>query len=275
MRLQHVIEAVFHRPWLITPSGHASITALIESKLEQAQSARQSGSRDGRGVDFFTGELIPGMTVAGGVAEIPIHGVIGQRVGMIEKSCGAVDVGDIEHELEQAEADPLVRAVLLNIDSPGGMVSGTPELADRISRSSKPVWSFSDGMVGSAAYWLAAATGGLFGTRGSEWGSIGVYVPWMDKSGLYAGMGIKVKVFSSGTYKGMGYPGTELTAEQELFLQSSVNEIADDFYSHVRGNRGNISDDVMQGQMFSAKNAKISGLIDGIVSSKAELLRMI
>lgn len=272
MRLQHVLEAVYHRPWLISPAGHASIVALIETKLERAMHGKVAAG-SGRGRDFFTDEPIPGMSINGGVAVIPVHGVIGQRLGVIEKSCGAVDVGDLADELDQAESDPSVRATVFDFDTPGGMVSGTPELADKIRAAKKPTYAFSDSQVGSAGYWLAASVKGIFSTRGAEWGSIGVYIPWRDTSGLYSNAGIKVKVFSSGTYKGMGHPGTSLTAEQEVYLQSTVNELADEFYTHVRSNRGKISDEDMQGQMFSAKKALSRGFIDGIVSSLSDVIR--
>lgn len=279
MRLQHVLEQVFHKPWLITPAGHATIATLIERKLTDNEvdgmMKIRSADTSLRGPDFFSGDPLPGMTITHGIAEIPVHGVIGQRMGQIEKSCGAVDVNDLVSELEQANADPTVRAILFNIDSPGGMVSGTAEAADAIAASPKPTYTFSDGSVASAAYWLAASTGGLFGTRGSEWGSIGVYIPWRDTSGLYEQAGIKVKVFSSGTYKGMGVPGTELTKEQEQYLQQTVNDLANEFYSHVRQNRGQIADGDMQGQMFSASRARRNGFLDGIVKSKLDLLWMI
>ena len=87
--------------------------------------------------------------------------------------------------------------------------------------------------------------------------------------------GIKIKVFSSGIYKGMGIPGTELTADQEDYLQNEVMELADEFYQHMRANLGEIPDDAMQGQMFRAPQAVALGFADDIVKSLDEVKKFL
>ena len=279
MRFQHILEAVFHRPWLITEAGYDTVAELfsgnIIEKLQVRAGELVKSAKSNRGNDFWTDEPIAGMIIESGIATIPVHGPIGQRVGLLGKSFGVVDVADLESEIVEAESDDSVRAIMFDIDSPGGMASGTPELADRIAASSKLTASFSDGQVGSAAYWLSSSTRFQLGTRGSQWGGIGMLAVFRDTTRMFDNAGIKVKVFSSGKYKGMGINGTPLTPEQQENLDSSVMDLAKDFYDHVRKKRGEIPDDVMQGQMFSAKNAVKNGLIDGIVSSRAEALSLI
>ena len=115
--------------------------------------------------------------------------------------------------------------------------------------------------------WLAAVCSGRFLSPSAQAGSIGVYCAYADMSERAKAMGIKVKVFSSGTFKGMGVPGTALTADQEQYLQDSVMELAQEFYVHIRANLGEIPDEAMQGQMFRAPEAVKLGFADDIVKS--------
>lgn len=221
------------------------------------------------------GQDLQGMEVDDGIARIPIVGVIGRGLDRYDKMFGAVDVADIEDDLDSAEQDPDVRAIMLYVDSPGGMVSGTPELADRILKCEKPIYTFTAGLTCSAMYWLASATDGIFATKSADIGSIGVYTSYADYSDYCKQMGIKVQVFSSGIYKGAGVPGTALTKEQKGMIQDRIMEIADMFYDHVRGTRGAIADEAMQGQTFKAAAAVDQGLIDMVVTNEQEARQLI
>ena len=83
--------------------------------------------------------------------------------------------------------------------------------------------------------------------------------------------GIKIKVFSSGIYKGMGVPGTSLTAEQETYLQDHVETLAQEFYDHIRACLGDVPDEAMQGQMLRAQEAVNIGFANDIVKSLDDL----
>lgn len=272
MRYQHIIEAVYHQPWLITASGHAAIRSLIESHLAQTATDVKA-QREGEGPCGEHVELDQ-MQIIDGIAHIPVGGVMGQRLSKFEKGSGAIDVNDIRHEIETAEASEEVRGIVFDIDSPGGMVGGTPELASRVKQIRKPKYAYVN-LAASAAYWFASATDGIFGTTTSEVGSIGVYIPWIDSTQWAAQRGIKVDLIKSGQYKGLGYPGTSLTPEQRNYLQDRVNTIYSMFSETVRANRGDIKSEHMQGQTFLASEALNIGLLDGIVESKADVVRMI
>lgn len=270
MRLQHIIEQVYCRPWLITEAGHAAIRGLLESKLAD------SFPREGE--DFWTGEKedLPGMEIKNGIATIPIQGVIAQKVSRVERSCGAVDVRDISKELAIAEAREDVTGIVLDIDSPGGTVGGTPELADEIAAAEKPVFAWTDSMMASAAYWLGASADQVYTSPTAEVGSIGVYMPWRDSSKMMEDRGIKTEIFRAGRYKGMGYPGTSLTDDQRKLLQAQVDDIYAMFTGHVNSKRqGGVSKEAMQGQSFMAKKALQENLVDGIMRSRSDVERML
>ncbi len=208
------------------------------------------------------------MEIRNGIAHIPVGGAIGKNLTPFDRGSGAVDVNDLAAELQQAEEDPAVRGILMHFDSPGGMVSGTPELARTVERVQKPIYSFTDGLLASAAYWIAAATDGIFATATANVGSIGVYVPFHDLTKRAEMQGIKVELIKTGKYKGMGYPGTALTEDQRAHLQERVEE-------HVRRHRSGVKADSMQGQTFLGAQALSRGLIDGLVENSEQTLQLV
>ncbi len=266
---------------LITPAGYNRIAQEFEhAKTRSLRTASPTISDDQaarEGKDYWSGQPIdlPQMEVVDGIARIPIMGPIGRGLDDYDKGYGATDVGDVEDDLDDAEDDETVRAILLDIDSPGGMVAGTPELADRITAVNKPIYAFSGGLICSAAYWLASACDGIFATRSADIGCIGVYSAFYDYSEMAKQMGIKVQVFSSGLYKGMGTRGTALSEKQAAFLQGRIMEIAGMFYDQVRNSRGDVADEDMQGQWFKGAAAADKGLIDQMVVDDEEVMELL
>lgn len=234
-------------------SQHATLSR------DQFKSKREGQAKSGQELD------VEDMELRGNCAIIPIGGPIGQGLGTFEKGAGAVDTDDIRSELDEAEDNDDVENIILNFDTPGGMVTGTPELGDRILQVEKPIYAFSRGQMCSAGYWLAASCDYIMATKSATIGCIGVCASFMDLSKMADMAGIKVKVFGSGDYKGMGTPGTSLTPQQELLMQARITDLANVFYDHVRAERGEISDADMQGQTFRGEAALKNGLIDDVM----------
>jgi signal peptide peptidase SppA len=275
MKYHEIIAALTEEPLLITPAAHSGIWKLFEQhrslSAEEFKVAREGVDMCGEAVELESMEIIDG------IAHIPISGPIGAKLGKFEKGAGMVDVADVLKELSEADAMPKreVRGIILDIDSPGGMVTGTPELAERIKAVSKPVFAFTSGGMCSAAYWVGAAADRVFATRSATVGSIGVYCPFMDSSEALKARGLKVEVFASGKYKGLGIPGTSLTDDHREFMQARVLEIAEMFYDHVKECRPDAQDEAMQGQVFMAPTALRNGLIDEMVADKDEVAAML
>jgi ClpP class serine protease len=121
--------------------------------------------------------LVPGRKrVEGGVAVIDITGMITPRASFLNMLFGGTDVQTIQRELDDALADSSIGKIVLNVDSPGGAVTGISELADQVykARSIKPIEAFVPGMAASAAYWIAAATSRITIADTASVGSIGV-----------------------------------------------------------------------------------------------------
>jgi signal peptide peptidase SppA len=266
MRFAHIVNEVWQRPWLITPQMHATIRQVVAARLAGHQASLE---------DLLEPDDAPDMVNDEGVAIIPVRGVILKGASKIEKACGAVGVEDISANLQAAAADDEVSGIMLDVDSPGGTVGGVPELGDLVAEISqvKPTMAYTDGLMASAAYWLAAGAQEIYAARSAEVGSIGVYVPWVDESAAFAAQGVKVDIIRNegADLKGMGYPGTALTPEQRQSMQDEVNALADEFHAHIESCRGKMEADTFRGQTFLAMEAKRRCLIDGVMSRSAAL----
>lgn len=267
MRFQRIIERVYCSPWLITAQGWESIHRLVAERVLKPAAERPTE-------DLF-GDPLPVMTIKGNTAIIPVAGVIGRKLGMFEKSCGAVDTMDIADDIKRAVANPGVRNIVLDVDSPGGCVGGVPELGTLIADCPKPVFAFANDCMCSAAYWISAGAKAIYATPSSDVGSIGVFIPWVDKSAAYEQMGLSVEIIKAGKFKGMGYPGTSLSTDQRDLLQASVDETYADFTSFVTKYRSKVTSDSMQGQSFKGSKAAEVGLVSGIVDDMDALLARI
>ena len=181
------------------------------------------------------------------------------------------EAGDLAKAVEEAAATS--RAVVLDLNSPGGVVDGVPEAAARIAAVGVPVVAHTAGMMCSAAYWLAAGANAITASTAAEVGSIGVYCPMVDYSAMCEKEGIKVELAKTGALKGAGFFGTPWTDEQKAHMQQMVDDIFEDFRGDVLKHRAGIPDEAMTGGAYMAKRAEGLGLVDA-VGSLEEAVRL-
>jgi len=215
------------------------------------------------------------LSVEDGVATVSISGPIIRKPDIFARVLmGATDSEEIGSAIQEAASRPDIKAVFLDIDSPGGTVAGTPELAAAVSAldKKKPVYAFSSGLMASAAYWIASQARAIYATPSAQVGSIGVVQAVVDRSAAINAAGIKVEVFSVGKYKAMGAPGTPLTDDQRELIQSNLAEIAAEFHDAVLSRGRAIPAEAMEGQTFSGKQAQRHNLA-GMVPDRAEAMR--
>jgi len=212
------------------------------------------------------------------VAVIDVAGVIGRKVSMLEKSSGVTDVNDIADALSAAEEDD-TDGIVMRFDTPGGTVSGVPELAMLMREvgESKPIVAYVDGMAASAGYWLASQSHAIVTTPSSVVGSVGVYMAMLDTSRAFEMQGVKMDVIKAGKYKGVGIQGTSLSEEQRALIQAEVDEIHAMFKGAVNIGRGGVADEYMQGQDFMGEKSVSIGMADqlGTLDDAVELVRVI
>ncbi len=242
---------------------------LVEPRILSDFAARCGGFTDA--LKELFGEP-PQARVESGLGILPITGILGQGLMPIEKMFGATDTLDLSATLNAFAADPGVRAVLLEVDSPGGTATGIPELAEEIAAFPKPTIAFTAGEACSAAYWLASQADEFVCTKSATVGSIGVYLALLDSSVAHAQAGLSVDLIKAGAFKAAGFPGTSLSDEQRAMLQARVDQIHGMFMNAVTGKRSRVGAESMQGQSFYGVQAAERGLVTGIVPSRAAML---
>jgi len=216
----------------------------------------------------------PLLSVEDGIGIVAIEGPILRKPDLFARIFfGATSAEEIGEAIREASGREDVKAVLLNIDSPGGTVTGTPELAAAVANLNKrkPVYAFSSGLMCSAAYWVASQARAIYATPSAQVGSIGVVQAVIDNSAALDKAGIKVEVFSVGKYKAIGAPGTPLTDDQRELISSNLAEIARDFHAAVLAKGRAIPAEAMEGQTFSGKQAQRHNLA-GVVADRAEAM---
>ena len=200
----------------------------------------------------------PCLSVEDGVGIISIVGPMLRNPDIFDRIIlGACNTGELINAVQEATVRPDIEAIFLDIDSPGGSVNGTPELAQAVTEASKVkyVYAFSAGQMCSAAYWVASQADAIYSTPSARVGSIGVILPVVDSSAAFEQAGLKVEVFAAGKFKSAGTPGTSLTEDQREWLQSEVEETAADFRAAILSRGRKIPDEAMEGQTFSGRKA--------------------
>jgi len=203
------------------------------------------------------------------VAVIPIKGEItaeGCSASLFGSSACA-NAAEIKELLKSADRDNSIRAVVLDINSGGGSVVPSRELAYAVRAMKKPVVACIGESGASGAYYIASAADYIVADRDSMTGSIGVIMTLQHMYGLYDKLGINVTVIKSGRVKDIGSPYREMTDEEKAELTGMVNEIYEDFVSDVAKNRNlsveyvrNISD----GSIYLGRDALKLGLVDSL-----------
>ena len=215
------------------------------------------------------------LRVENGVAVVAIEGPILRKPDLFARAfMGATDSDEIGDAIREASERDDIKAVFLDIDSPGGTVAGTPELAAAVAslNERKPVYAFSSGLMASAAYWIASQARAIYATPSAQVGSIGVVQAFLDQSAALESAGLKVEVFSVGKYKAMGAPGSRLTDDQRELIQSNLEDIAADFHAAVLARGRSIPAEAMEGQTFSGRQAQRYNLA-GMVPDRQEAMR--
>lgn len=176
----------------------------------------------------------------------------------------------LAESVQLAAADRGIGAIVLAIDSPGGVITGVPEAADAIFavRGQKPLYAVAAGLMASAAYWLGSAADTVIASPSAYTGSIGVWTMHADLSKLLDEMGIKLSLISAGKYKVEGNWFEPLGDDARAALQADVDDCYDAFLTAVARHRGVTTNAVRtgygEGRVLSAARSKDAGLVDKV-----------
>lgn len=210
--------------------------------------------------------------------EIAVLSISGPLMKHRSSMGGGTSTVEARRELRALMRDPSVAAIVLQIDSPGGTVAGTMDLAQDIAAAAKqkPVIAYIEDLGASAAYWLASQATEVHANASALVGSIGTYGVVHDLSKAAEKAGVLVHVVRAGEFKGAGAPGTEITESQLAELQRTVNALNDHFLEGVAAGRRLTREQVTQladGRVHVAAAAKSLQLIDAVSDFDAVLSR--
>ena len=218
-----------------------------------------------------------GLQFQDGIAILPVLGTLVRRSSYIGAASGLTSYHDIEAMAEAAFADPMVRAVLLEIDSSGGEAGGVFDLAQRLralsQTSGKPLWAIADEAALSAAYAIAAAADRLWLTRTAEVGSIGVVAVHVDESVADAKAGLNYTFLHAGAHKVDGHPHAPLSAPVAADIQADIEQLHTQFIALVAGFRRLTPEAIRdtEARVYRGEAALQAGLADQI-GTRAEAI---
>lgn len=264
-----ITHAILAHSWALESNAFRLLLSAADRELPKMQARARDAARSPR---------------HGRTAVIPIRGLITAHPKALAEGIGWTISGPtIVNAIEGALEDSEVDAVVLDIDSPGGMVSGTFEAAESLSAmrdaATKPVVAVSSYMMASGAYWLAsAAAHEIVSAPTALTGSIGVLAIHEDASGRYEQMGVRLELVTAGRFKAEGNDTEPLSDDGRQFMQSQVDYAYGLFVSAVASARGATASEVMkgygQGRALTARAAETANLVDRVASIGATIARL-
>ncbi len=194
---------------------------------------------------------------------IPINGIIATSSSGLPFESSNANVDGILKELKRAKEDSSIKAVILDINSPGGTVVASKELANAVKNLNKPSVAVIREVGASGAYWIASSANEIIADELSITGSVGVISSYLQFDELMQKYGITYERLIAGKYKDLGTPYKNLTLEERNILQSKLDKIHEVFLNDVKKNR-KITDvnKISTGEFFLGLEAKDLGLID-------------
>jgi len=199
------------------------------------------------------------------LAVIPIEGAIVGSSGSSPFGGGTLNSQDIVKFIEAASEKDSVKAILLEINSPGGTVVASKEIVTAVKKVDKPVVAWIREIGTSGAYWVASASDFIIADEMSLTGSIGVISGYLEFSGLMEEYGVGYEELKAGKYKDMGNPYEKLSEEERKIIESKLDIIHDYFIEDVASNRNLSVGEVREfseGLYYLGIEAKELGLID-------------
>jgi len=259
-------------PWLIAPEKLSEIQEIYihhlrgEKNIPGAIGTMKSTKVNTEGYD-----------IQNGVAILSLAGLIFKDMNLLARILGGISSREVAQVFDQAFADSTVNSILLYIDSPGGSVEGTQELARQIfeARGQKPIIAYSDGAMNSAAYWIGSAADKVYISGDNvQVGSIGVVARHIDVSKADAMAGLKRTNIVAGRFKQIASEIEPLNELGKKTIQDAVDHVYAAFVGDVARFRKLSSVPVKDsetetipwadGKVFMGRNSIDIGLVDGI-----------
>lgn len=204
----------------------------------------------------------------GNVAWIKVRGVIAtdNSSSPFSRPQGA---GAIAKKVRDAGEDKNVKAIVLDINSPGGTVAAVQNIYSEIlkaKQNGKKVVALFRDVAASGGFYIAMAADKIVAEPGTITGSVGVIMQSANVEGLFNKIGVKMEPITSGKYKDIGSAYRPMTPEEKALLQDMVDDTYTQFFAAVKAGRPNVAEDTLleytDGRVFTGQRAYNLGFID-------------
>lgn len=251
--------------WAMEEASFEGLRDLI-MRTDLAEHIRASQAAKGPEIEPTAGPAMK-QTSASCVAVIQLRGTLMKAESSFGSSSSTVEA---RSQIRKAVNDPSVAAILFLIDSPGGTVAGTHDLAAEIAAAQevKPTAAHIEDCGASAAYWAASQTGFISTNPTGMVGSIGTVMAVRDTSAMAEKNGLKVHLIKTGLHKGAGTPGTQVTDEHLAEFQRLMDDVNAQFVEGAlvrgRGMTPERAKEVADGRVHIGQVAVDMGLVDAV-----------
>jgi len=199
-----------------------------------------------------------------------VPALFGPRVAIVELEGVIIEVDDLVRELKAHRDNPSVRAVVMRINSPGGVVAPTQELHDavlRLRQAGKPVVASLGAVAASGGYYVAVACSEIYANPGTLTGSIGVIMQLANFEQLMKKVGVDYVVVKAGQFKDIGNVARAMTPDERRVMQALLDDVHGQFIAAVATGRKLPREDVARfadGRIFSGTQAKELRMVDAL-----------
>ena len=275
-RLAHL---VLNQPHHITPEAAETILGVLGERIgvpiESTSGQPDVGANAfvGRPVRDHAGSWRGYRVTDGGVGIISVQGELVNRGAWLGSYSGLVSYEGLRHALRNAAADRDVKAIVLDIDSPGGMAAGMLETAAlvRSIAAKKVVIAVANALMASAAYGIASGATLIVTTETGYVGSVGTVIIHVDRSRQLAKRGLAVTLIHAGARKVDGHPYAPLPDEVRAMIQERVEAVQRMFVAAVaegRKTRGLTEDRIRatEARLYLGVDAVRAGLADMVAT---------
>ena len=196
--------------------------------------------------------------------------LFGPRVAIVELEGLIAETDDLVRELRHHRDNPSVKAVVIRINSPGGVVGPTQEVHDallRVRQAGKPVVASLGSVAASGGYYVAVAADQIYANPGSLTGSIGVIMQMANVDALMKKVGVDYVVVKAGQFKDLGNFARPMTPEERRVIQSLLDDVHGQFIEAVAKGRKLDRSAVVQfadGRVFSGTQALSLKMVDAL-----------
>ncbi len=287
--LPHIASMAFNEPLLLEPAyarvffcalaGQLGISRLTDSVSGISLGAEQMAEPLALFGDDDTGPRpARSYQVTNGIAVLPVSGTLVSKTRSLQPYSGMTGYNGIIARLQQAISDPGVDGILLDMDTPGGMVAGAFDCADIIARAReiKPVWALANDMNCSAGQLIASAASRRLVTQTARTGSIGVMMAHSNYGEALKTQGVEVTLIYSGEHKVAGNPYEKLPKGVRADFQARIDATRQLFAEKVAGYTGLSVQAVLdtEAAVFNGQESIDNGLADELVNNTDALAVM-